>query len=156
MLDIIEGNILRCNENIICHQVNCKGVMGAGLAKQIKNTYPFVYEEYKNLCMIKSLQELIGYSQIIEISKDKYIANLFAQVNYGRNECHTNYAALQRSLQYTFNYAKNNNLSIAVPYKIGCGLAGGDWNIVYNLIEKLSNEYKEIQISIYKYSFPSI
>lgn len=30
MIKTIEGNILDAEEDIICHQVNCKGVMGAG------------------------------------------------------------------------------------------------------------------------------
>lgn len=37
MIKTIEGNILDAEEDIICHQVNCKGVMGAGLAKQSKS-----------------------------------------------------------------------------------------------------------------------
>ena len=32
-------------------------------------------------------------------------------------------------------------MSITIPYNIGCGLAGGDWNIVYKIIEELSNYY---------------
>ena len=31
------GDLLNAKENIIAHQVNCKGVMGAGIAKLIKN-----------------------------------------------------------------------------------------------------------------------
>lgn len=31
------GDILHTEADVICHQVNCKGVMGAGLAKQIRN-----------------------------------------------------------------------------------------------------------------------
>jgi len=49
MIKIIEGNILNAKEDIICHQVNCKKVMGSGLAKQIRDKYPNVYEEYVNL-----------------------------------------------------------------------------------------------------------
>ena len=30
------GDILHTEADVICHQVNCKGVMGAGLAKQSK------------------------------------------------------------------------------------------------------------------------
>ena len=32
---------------VICHQVNCQGVMGAGIAKQIRARWPEVYEDYK-------------------------------------------------------------------------------------------------------------
>lgn len=46
-IKIIEGNILDCDKDIIVQQVNCQGVMGGGLAKQILMRYPEVPKEYK-------------------------------------------------------------------------------------------------------------
>lgn len=47
----INGDILTIptdgRPTVVCHQVNCKGVMGAGLAKQIREKHPEVYEAYK-------------------------------------------------------------------------------------------------------------
>lgn len=37
MIYEIKGNLLNADEAFIAHQVNGKGVMGAGVAKQIKN-----------------------------------------------------------------------------------------------------------------------
>lgn len=37
---VLEGNLLDAPFQFIAHQVNCRGVMGAGLAKQIKQKYP--------------------------------------------------------------------------------------------------------------------
>ncbi|WP_411668007.1 hypothetical protein [Bacillus subtilis] len=39
MIKIIQGDLLEAKENIIAHQVNCKGVMGSGIALQIKKKY---------------------------------------------------------------------------------------------------------------------
>ena len=50
MIDIINGNILNCSENIIVHQTNCLGVMGAGLALQLRKKYPIIFDKYKILC----------------------------------------------------------------------------------------------------------
>ena len=36
MVTFHNGNILDSGADIICHQVNCRGVMGSGVAKQIK------------------------------------------------------------------------------------------------------------------------
>ena len=47
-LELIEGNLLESHANFICHQVNCCGVMGSGVAWQIRNTWPILYEEYHN------------------------------------------------------------------------------------------------------------
>ena len=46
----IVGNILDAKADAILHQTNCKGVMGAGLALQIRNKYPDVYAKYRILC----------------------------------------------------------------------------------------------------------
>lgn len=45
------GDLLKQDKvDIICHQTNCKGVMGAGIAFQIKRTYPEVFKKYKEFC----------------------------------------------------------------------------------------------------------
>lgn len=49
IIKLVQGNILDAPENIIVHQVNCKGVMGAGLALQIKSKYPKAFTEYIKL-----------------------------------------------------------------------------------------------------------
>ena len=38
-MKIIEKNILTIEKGIVCQQVNCQGVMGAGLAKSIKEKF---------------------------------------------------------------------------------------------------------------------
>jgi len=45
-MKFVKGNILDAQHGIIGHQVNCRMVMGAGLAKQIRGKYPRVYTEY--------------------------------------------------------------------------------------------------------------
>ena len=50
--------------------------MSSGLALQIKNKYPKVYEEYKKLSLSKEPKELLGGCQVVEVSKDKYVVNI--------------------------------------------------------------------------------
>ena len=40
MVKIIEGNLFDTKANIICHQCNCQGVMGSGVAAEVKRRYP--------------------------------------------------------------------------------------------------------------------
>jgi len=155
MIKIVCGNILNADEDIIGHQVNCKGVMGAGLTKQIRNTYPHVYDDYKTLCEnTKNKSSLLGHVQCVKINKDeifgKIIANIFAQEKYGRNSVHTNYTALREGLEKLRALVTSKhfyNKSIALPYYIGCGLAGGDWNEVYGIIEDVFSDY---EVTLYK------
>ena len=50
MVEICNGDVLDSGADVICHQVNCRGVMGAGIARQIKKRYYWAYEQYKARC----------------------------------------------------------------------------------------------------------
>ncbi|WP_297419058.1 macro domain-containing protein [Clostridium sp.] len=157
MINIIEGNILNAKEDIICQQVNCQGVMGAGLAKQIKNKYPKVYENYRHICQDYKNNKKSLLGQVIfgiQTNDNKIIANLCGQDKYGRDKQYTNYSALRKSLNEIYNSVTNVNStlkgkSIAIPYGIGCGLAGGNWDVVYKMIEDI---FKDYDVTIYKLS----
>jgi hypothetical protein len=43
-----------------------------------------------------------------------------------------------------------NIISIAFPYKIGCGLAGGKWEDYESMIYKFAKENPNIKVKIYK------
>ena len=150
IIKIVQGNILDAPEDIICHQVNTKSVMGAGLAKQIRNKYPEVYPSYQRYCKgckDGNPQNLLGEVQTILCSDGKIVANLFGQYDYGRDKQYTDYNALKQSLESILTIAKMFNDSIAIPYGIGCGLAGGSWDIVYSIIEEV---FKDYDVTIYQ------
>ena len=75
------------------------------------------------------------------------IANIFSQYDFGHDKNYTDYDSLREGLEEVKEFAMPNHLSIAIPYKIGCGLAGGDWNIVYKIIEDVFDDY---DVTIYK------
>ena len=43
-----------------------------------------------------------------------------------------------------------NLVSIAFPMGIGCGLAGGDWNVYLNLIKQFKINNPNTKVTIYK------
>ena len=152
------GDLLKAQQIYIAHQVNCQGVMGAGVAKAIKEKYSKVYKQYKEKCMIFSPESLLGYCQKIGVSTEqpKVIFNLFGQLNYGyRGKRYTSYAALAIALNDAFQYIVQQNerhdipKEIAVPFKMGCDRGGADWEIVETILEDLSGKYK---IDVYIYS----
>jgi len=153
---VINKDLLKSRQDIIGHQVNCQGVMGKGLALQIKRLGG-VYEEYQNFCKSEDNKaNLLGKCQIVKSTEGRYVANLFGQCNYnkiGENIRRTDYHKLEESLYNLKDYAVKNKLSVALPYKIGCELAGGDWNIVKDIILKVFNDYPVV---IHKYSKASI
>ena len=111
---MIEGNIFDCKEDIIVHQVNCQGVMGSGLAKQVKEKYPEVFNGYYHYCKQNMGTDILGTSLICEANDGKYIANLFGQLYYGEG-LQTDYDMFRKALQEVHDFAKERNLSVAIP-----------------------------------------
>ena len=118
--------------------------MGSGIAKQIRDRYPNVYEEYKqNVNSHVNKYELLGSVLISWIDKEHLVANFFSQYNYApRTIRHTNYDRFETCCEYLKEFIntvypdRTRDIRIGFPYKIGCGLAGGDWSIVIKIIEE--------------------
>ena len=147
-MEIIEGNIFDCSENIIVHQTNCQGVMGHGIALQVKEKYPEVFNAYYHYCKTNRATDILGTSLICEANNGKYIANMFGQLYYGEG-LQTDYDKFRVALKEIHDFAKEQNLSVAIPYKIGCGLAHGDWNVVFDIICDVFSD--DVPFNIYKY-----
>lgn len=152
MIKIVEGNILESNADIIYHQVNCMGVMGSGLAKQIKNKYPNVYKDYKKFCSQHKPEELLEQIYNSRYNELNCICSVFGQLGYGTNKVQTNYDAVRKALLDSRRVLKDlywqyPNCKLAFPYKMGCGLGGGNWDIVYKIIKEVFGDY---DVTIYK------
>ena len=126
----INDDILNVREGIIAHQVNCKRVAGAGLALQIRSKYPDWYTSYRNRA------PQLGICSLFKVSDTLMIASLYGQYGYGRGTMHTDYRALEDALLNLYIWRDMVSMIISFPFGMGCGLAGGDWDIVSDLIEK--------------------
>jgi len=144
-----KGDLLNCHENIIGHQVNCQGIMGAGLALFIKKKYPNVFEEYKLDCQIlKRERTLMGRCQLVEVDmQNKWVANLFGQFQIGKEIKQTEEVHLRTALEKLKEFAKEMNVTVALPYQLGSGLAGGDWKEIRQIIEEVFFDY---YVTIYR------
>lgn len=149
----IPGSCLDSTAEIIAHQTNCKGVMGAGVALAIRNRYPEIMPEYTNACKVLG-SNVLGTCQILRTNDGRYIANLFGQngfgyggFGHGRN---TDYRALKVALTSLVRHLTINGISaVAMPYKLGCGLAGGDWEVVSKLLINAFAK-KNIRLELWK------
>lgn len=160
MFKKVNGDILipetRGRKVIVCHQVNCKGVMGAGLAKQIRDTCPGVFDSYRCEVMritaarYSSGNPSVGLGNVLFCpvkEKGFTVANLFAQDGYGRDRQYTDYDALRKCLNLVHRYAATSKADvIRIPYKMGCGLAGGDWGVVLGIMKDTLTGPYEVQI----------
>jgi len=141
-MKIMYGNILNETRGVIVHGVSCRGVMGKGVALDIKNHYPSTFNDYYKKCMMASnIATLLGEIVTSRIREDLFIVNAFTQRNYGKyhNWTQENYDAI-RSCFYKVNIiAKHYNLPVFFPM-IGAGLGKGDWlqikEIILNTLDK--------------------
>ena len=149
MIKHIKCDIFESGADIICHQVNCQGVMGSGIAKQVRERYPWVYAEYKKCCSLSPDYILLGSYQQVYIDEKRAVLNIFGQRYYGYDgKCYTSYDALKEAFK---DISKTyHNKIIAIPYLMGCARGGGDWNTVYKMIEEIfANSDCEVLICEY-------
>lgn len=147
MIQITHGNLLDTSAAYICHQVNCLGVMGSGVARQIRTRWPNVYDEYKSMCGAIQPGALLGFAQPVKIDDGRLVCNLFGQLNYGADgKTYTDINALRRCCKRVAQISSPTD-GIAMPYRIGCGLGGGDWG---ETIDMLAEVFKDRHLILYK------
>lgn len=133
-----KGDITTVTSGIILHGVNCQGVMGAGVAKAIRDKWPQVYDDYRSVWRGHAQQgwpgPLMGQVACSRINDNLAILSLFTQKNYGRDmgRRYVSYDAIGKCL--TEVASSFTDADVHFPL-IGCGLGGGHWPIVREIIE---------------------
>jgi len=157
MITTIYKDILTVKKGVIVHSVNCLGAVG-GLAGAIARKWPKNANKYRE--HIERTQypiTLLGKVFEVNVAHNVIVANLFGHrpwdiYDVGTHERQTDYGALlagfrtianthftgneTETLQF-FTGEKECNITlkdIFIPYKIGCGLGGGDWGLVSEML----------------------
>lgn len=149
------GDLLDSSADIICHQVN-PFAMNSGIAKQIKEKYPRVYEKHMEACEKKLVK--LGTCQIIKTNPgyndNRLIANLCGQETYGYDgKRYTNYEGIYVALEKLADYCKKNNIkSVAFPKNMSCVRGGAKWWIIVSMIEAVFMDNKNIIIEYWEFN----
>ena len=135
----IDGDLIKLASqgmfDVIGHGCNCFHSMGAGIAKSIKQAFPEAlmadqFSRYGDKNKLGTFTH-VDYGDFI-------VLNLYTQFNYGSNKINVDYDTVRNCMKEIKR--KYSGKRIGLPF-IGCGLAGGDWNIVSKIIEdELCNE----------------
>lgn len=152
MIHYVKGNLLDSDCDYICHQVNCQGVMNSGIAKQIRERWPWVFTSYRNYCCEYNLKnsELLGNIWGVAIKDtDQWVVNMFAQDKYGYDGMrYTSYDAFERCLN-AMRARLPRDKTIGFPKNIGCCRGGANWNIISTMIEEVLG--KDFEVYIYEW-----
>lgn len=153
MIKIYNGDLLNSKADFICHQVNCQGVMGAGVAKHIATRYPIVKKKYLEICHINDRKILLGSIQEVKISPNQSIINMFAQYDYGNiYKTYTSYKAFYHCLFKIAIKCKSldKKVTVAFPYDIGCAFAHGDWGYISKMLIEFDELNDFIEVELWK------
>jgi O-acetyl-ADP-ribose deacetylase (regulator of RNase III) len=125
--------------DVIIHGCNCFCTMGAGIAKQIKSTFPEAYQA--DLQTEKGNQSKLGDISWTKVETSKgelIIVNGYTQFHWKGNGRKVDYDAVRA----VFQKVKQQFSGFRIAYPaIGAGLAGGDWAIISAIIaEELNGE----------------
>lgn len=128
--DILNG-IDDDKRTVILHGCNCMHTMGAGIALYLNRAYPKVLQADK-LSPYSDSNKLGTYTTAV-INDNLHILNCYTQYDYARhNQRPADYRAIEAVLKAV--YIKYKDWHIRMP-RIGCGLAGGDWGHVKQLVK---------------------
>jgi O-acetyl-ADP-ribose deacetylase (regulator of RNase III) len=140
MIEYIEGDVLNSGEQIVVHGCNCFNNMGSGIAKQVSIEYPWAaFADYETVP--GDVNKLGRYTTAIGENGTRII-NAYTQYHYSRIQVNADYNAIERAMANICSDFPEHKV-FAMP-KIGAGLAGGDWNIIEKILEKISNQYDKI------------
>jgi O-acetyl-ADP-ribose deacetylase (regulator of RNase III) len=149
MITYITGDLFDFKGDVIVHGCNCFKVMGSGVAKYVHEYYPAAYAADLNYGEYGDSNKLGTYSKWTGQHykyKDKKITviNLYSQFGANPLQKPFDYNAFEVGFKQILKDYPTE--SIAMP-KIGSGLAGGDWNRIESMINKISGD-REIIIYV--------
>lgn len=153
-IKLVRGNLLDAKEQFICHQCNCVTRWAAHLAKDVFQRFPHadVYSPRIPL----GYRDQPGTIHVSGNGQDqRFVVAMFAQVYPGSSK--TGYSSDADSIPARAGYfkaclaqmAQAKMPSVAFPWQIGCGAAGGNWGAYADMIIEFADQ-SGAEVTIYK------
>lgn len=159
MIEFQQTDLFKADCHGIAHQVNGRGVWGAGLAKEMKKRFPRSYL-VDNLTLVNNPKKLGTFNYAAPADdQNKWIFNICGQFNYGKDKQYTDYSALNSAfeslrdflIKMDFNRTNFDGVFIlAIPFGLGAGLGGGQWSKVLSIINYHFKDCEDIKLLICK------
>lgn len=144
------GDLLAADIPAIAHGCNCQGVMGAGIAQQIRAEWPDMYKHYRALCQAQKLHpgDLLPWADSMIVHDHiQWVYNLMTQNQPGRD---ATVGALVKSSLAMIEHATSYDIRIIGLPLIGCGIGGLDWKRqVQPALETIQATSDYVQLVIY-------
>lgn len=145
------GDLLASNEQYLCHQCNCVTQRAAHLSAAVFKAFP-----HADIYSIrpKGHKDKPGTIIVKGDSTHRHVINMLGQVwpgkpKYPQDRVDGHAAREQYFALCLMEIAKMGADSLAFPYGIGCGAAGGDWEHYWWMLTDLEIQ-SGISITLYK------
>ena len=167
-IPIIDGDLATADVDLIIQQCNCLTVRAHGLSAylgEVLGANPYVKRRAvlsRSNLAIKEDRGKVGTIRIYsrkKTTKPFYLACLFSQFTPGKPQIYYQDVCKEHDIvddytnrllwfkQCLKRLAKKIETlgckTIAFPYKIGCGLAGGDWSVYESVIAEWANKHAD-------------
>lgn len=132
----VQGDLLTYpGLDAIAHGVNCQGVMGAGIAKAIRDRWPAIFEPYRARCADGRLRPGKGFVFCTDEPGIARIYNLATQDQPGPD---ARLEAIEESLSGALRHARAQQVrAFGIP-RLGSGIGGLAWADVAQVVERVA------------------
>ena len=147
-IDYRTGDLLAADAEALVNTVNCKGVMGKGIALRFKKAFPDNFKRYSIACKREEVQPGRMFVTEPPGGIPRYIIN-FPTKRHWRNR--SRLSDVESGLTALANQIREREISsIAIP-ALGCGHGGLEWKKVRSLIEqKLGGLSDDVRIVVFE------
>ena len=153
-IQIKNANLLDATEDYICHQCNCVTTTPYGLSAQIFQKFPYAntYVQRKLNPGLRNFARPDTQSVPGTIDVIGNVINLYAQYGPGKPNGFNDSYEQRKSWfrQCLAQIAALSPKSLAVPYQIGCGLAGGVWSEYEAMLNEFVQNNAGVKVVLYK------
>ncbi len=154
MIEIVTGDLFEATEKYLVHQCNCVTNKAAHLAFDVFEKYP-----YADIYTARTQPDQPGHIIIRGNGKDqRYVAAILGQYYPGRPRFpKSTLDGIPAREKYFYHgllrLAQVEDLeSVAFPWRVGCGAAGGDWDRYLGKITNFAQYVGEkgVRVRIYR------
>jgi O-acetyl-ADP-ribose deacetylase (regulator of RNase III) len=134
---------------IVAQVVNDKAAMwGGGFALFLRRKWPEVQKNFFSWVAADPTRLRLGNSHLSTVDDSTDVFSMVSQKGYNPTpKPSIRYEALRTGLERLASLAKERNASVHMP-RIGCGQAGGNWNMVSEMITYFLCE-RGIRVTVY-------
>lgn len=147
MIEITQGDLLKAEVDALVNTVNCKGVMGKGIALQFKKAFPENYKAYEKACKADLVEPgKMFISDAGSLMQTRYIINFPTKRHWrGKSKLEDIDSGLKALVE---DIKRLKITSIALP-PLGCGNGGLDWEVVRPRIERAFDIVPNVEVKLF-------